>query len=71
MGIFSRTDEKKAAKASIAEEKKNAKTEKELANEEKVKNGKTAIKNLNGAKEHFEDDEELLDYILECMIANC
>ena len=29
MGIFSRTDEKKAAKASIAEEKKNAKTEKE------------------------------------------
>ena len=63
MGIFSRTDEKKAAKASIAEEKKNTKTEKELANEDKVKNGKTAIKNLNGAKEHFEDDEELLDYI--------
>ena len=63
MGIFSRTDEKKTAKASIAEEKKNAKTEKELANEDKVKNGKTAIKNLNGAMEHFEDDEELIDYI--------
>ncbi|CZQ83564.1 Hypothetical protein Tpal_461 [Trichococcus palustris] len=63
MGLFSRNEDKKTAKILMAEEKKNAKLEKELINEEKIKTGKSTIKILNDAKNHFEDNEELIDYV--------
>ncbi len=63
MGLFGNKEDKADKKTMIADEKKNARLEKDVANEQKIKTGKVAIKNLDGAKEHLEPGEKIIDYI--------
>lgn len=55
MGLFGGSEKQEA--------KKQKQLQKELANEERVNTQKKAILNVEGAQEHFEEGEELIEYI--------
>lgn len=59
MALFGRRESKEEKE----KRKRQEQLEKELEHEDKIKNSKSALKNIEGAREHLEDDEEIIDYL--------
>lgn len=60
MGLFGNKGKKEEKEL----RKKQEQLEKELLNEEKIKNKKVSLDNIAAVEEHLEDDEEIIEFLL-------
>lgn len=59
MALFGRRESKEEK----VERKQKEKLDKQLDTEKNIKNSKPALKNIEGAREHLENNEEIIDYL--------